>query len=414
LTVNFNQKGELGGLLNSLFLFFNASVQGTARFGKAMTTLSTTIDPVTGKTKKKLNPAQKVAFGIVGGSALLAAMNEEMSDIDDDGESFFSKIPDYEKERNLIIMKPNGKDYIKVPLPYGYNVFYNMGQALHDISTGNKDAGDTADFLVRSFTGAFSPLTVPTSDSKLVQTAKLVTPSVAKPFGDLVLNENFFGTQIFEENFPAGAPKPESQLGRRTTPEAYKAISKFLNEASGGGDFRSGFLDYQPEKLEYIVDQYIGGTGQFVKNIIATTQGLVDAATGEEVDLETRKIPFARRFAGENSRYIDQSQYYKRRDEISTLVRDYKESIESGQKPSLDKKVYASALALEKVYKNTDKRLKELRETKVTAEKIKDESKKKKILKKIETAEDKLFDQFNKTYLKLFKKYSEIQDVELQ
>lgn len=41
-------------------------------------------------------------------------------------------------------------------------------------------------------------------------------------------------------------------------------------------------------------------------------------------------------------------------------------------------------------------------------------TKKKRILKKIEAAEDKLFDQFNKTYLKLFKKYSEIQDVELQ
>ena len=414
LTVNFNQKGELGGLLNSLFLFFNASVQGTARFGKAMTTLSTTIDPVTGKTKKKLNPAQKVAFGIVGGSALLAAMNEEMSDIDDDGESFFSKIPDYEKERNLIIMKPNGKDYIKIPLPYGYNVFYNMGQALHDVSTGNKDAGDTASFLTRSFTGAFSPLTVPTSDSKLFQATKLVTPSVGKPIIDLALNENFFGTQIFEKNFPAGAPKPESQLGRRTTPEAYKAISKWLNEVSGGGEFRSGSIDVQPEIFEYIVDQYIGGTGQFVKNIMATTEGLVDAAAGEEFDLETRKIPFARRFAGENSRYIDQSQYYKRRDEISTLVRDYKESIASGQRPSLDNKVYSSALALEKVYKNIDKNLKGLRETRVNAEKIKDESKKKRILKKIEAAEDRLFDQFNKTYLKLFKKYSEIQDVELQ
>jgi len=414
LTVNFNQKGELGGLLNSLFLFFNASVQGTARFGKAMTTLSTTIDPVTGKTKKKLNPAQKVAFGIVGGSALLAAMNEEMSDVDDDGESFFSKIPDYEKERNLIIMKPNGKDYIKIPLPYGYNVFYNMGQALHDVSTGNKDAGDTASFLTRSFTGAFSPLTVPTSDSKLFQATKLVTPSVVKPIIDLALNENFFGTQIFEKNFPAGAPKPESQLGRRTTPEAYKAISKWLNEVSGGGEFRSGSIDVQPEIFEYIVDQYIGGTGQFVKNIMATTEGLVDAAAGEEFDLETRKIPFARRFAGENSRYIDQSQYYKRRDEISTLVRDYKESIASGQRPSLDNKVYSSALALEKVYKNIDKSLKGLRETRVNAEKIKDESKKKRILKKIETAEDRLFDQFNKTYLKLFKKYSEIQDVELQ
>ena len=414
LTVNFNQRGELGGLFNSLYLFFNASVQGTTRFAKAMTTLSETIDPVTGETKKKLNPAQKVAMGIVGGSALLAAMNEEMSDIDDDGESFFSKIPDYEKERNLIIMKPNGKDYVKIPLPYGYNVFYNMGQALYDVSTGNKDIGDTSTFLARSFAGAFSPINFAQSDKLSSSIIKAGTPTMFKPIADVAMNENFFGTKIFEENFPAGTPKPESQLGRRTTPEEYKAISKWLNEVSGGGEFRSGSIDVQPEIFEYIVDQYIGGTGQFVKNIMATTEGLVDAAAGEEFDLETRKIPFARRFAGENSRYIDQSQYYKRRDEISTLVRDYKESIASGQRPSLDKKVYASALALEKVYKNIDKKLKDLRETKVTAEKIKDESRKKRILKKIETAEDKLFDQFNKTYLKLFKKYSEIQDVELQ
>ena len=414
LTVNFNQRGELGGLFNSLYLFFNASVQGTTRFAKAMTTLSETIDPVTGETKKKLNPAQKVAMGIVGGSALLAAMNEEMSDIDDDGESFFSKIPDYEKERNLIIMKPNGKDYVKIPLPYGYNVFYNMGQALYDVSTGNKDIGDTSTFLARSFAGAFSPINFAQSDKLSSSIIKAGTPTMFKPIADVAMNENFFGTKIFEENFPAGTPKPESQLGRRTTPEEYKAISKWLNEVSGGGEFRSGSIDVQPEIFEYIVDQYIGGTGQFVKNIMATTEGLVDAAAGEEFDLETRKIPFARRFAGENSRYIDQSQYYKRRDEISTLVRDYKESIASGQRPSLDNKVYSSALALEKVYKNIDKKLKGLRETKVNAEKIKDESKKKRILKKIEATEDRLFDQFNKTYLKLFKKYSEIQDVELQ
>lgn len=414
LTVNFNQRGELGGLFNSLYLFFNASVQGTTRFAKAMTTLSETIDPVTGETKKKLNPAQKVAMGIVGGSALLAAMNEEMSDIDDDGESFFSKIPDYEKERNLIIMKPNGKDYVKIPLPYGYNVFYNMGQALYDVSTGNKDIGDTSTFLARSFAGAFSPINFAQSDKLSSSIIKAGTPTMFKPIADVAMNENFFGTKIFEENFPAGTPKPESQLGRRTTPEEYKAISKWLNEVSGGGEFRSGSIDVQPEIFEYIVDQYIGGTGQFAKNIMATTEGLVDAAAGEEFDLETRKIPFARRFAGENSRYIDQSQYYKRRDEISTLVRDYKESIASGQRPSLDNKVYSSALALEKVYKNIDKKLKGLRETKVNAEKIKDESKKKRILKKIEATEDRLFDQFNKTYLKLFKKYSEIQDVELQ
>jgi hypothetical protein len=34
----------------------------------------------------------------------MSLLNEAISDDDEDGKSFYSKIPDFEKERNIIIM----------------------------------------------------------------------------------------------------------------------------------------------------------------------------------------------------------------------------------------------------------------------------------------------------------------------
>ena len=39
ITVNFNKHGEYGQVLNSIYLFFNASVQGTSRLGRSLLTL---------------------------------------------------------------------------------------------------------------------------------------------------------------------------------------------------------------------------------------------------------------------------------------------------------------------------------------------------------------------------------------
>ena len=38
ITVNFNKSGELTPSINSWFLFFNAAVQGTSRFGRSFAT----------------------------------------------------------------------------------------------------------------------------------------------------------------------------------------------------------------------------------------------------------------------------------------------------------------------------------------------------------------------------------------
>ena len=191
LTINFNQSGTWSPFLNSFYLFFNASVQGTARLAKAMTSPRKVKDPKTGKMTEvkfdKFNPltwnrAQQAAGLIITLGGLTAMGNRALSDEDEDGISYYDKIPDYEKERNIIIMNPlTGKDYFKIPLPYGYNIFYNIGNSIQDVMSQNKSPAEGIGFLTRSLLGSFSPINFSDSPNLSTQIAKTVVPSALKP-----------------------------------------------------------------------------------------------------------------------------------------------------------------------------------------------------------------------------------------
>jgi hypothetical protein len=45
ITVNFNKQGEWGAAMNATYLFFNASVQGTARLGRSLTKMKPAVAP---------------------------------------------------------------------------------------------------------------------------------------------------------------------------------------------------------------------------------------------------------------------------------------------------------------------------------------------------------------------------------
>ena len=81
---------------------------------------------------------QGMVASMVGSGALLSALAEAMSDEDDNGESFYANIPNYVKERNIVIMKDNGKDYHTIPLPYGYNAFHVLGANIQEMMSGMK------------------------------------------------------------------------------------------------------------------------------------------------------------------------------------------------------------------------------------------------------------------------------------
>tara|TARA_R110002073_G_scaffold3315_6_gene22356 strand:- start:14101 stop:19374 length:5274 start_codon:yes stop_codon:yes gene_type:complete len=397
LTINFNQKGEYGTLLNTMFLFFNASVQGTVRFAKAMTTLKKEVQP-DGTTKYGLNAGQKVAGILASASATATMINILFSGEDEDGVPFFNKIPDYEKERNFIVMDPTSDkgEYFKVPLPYGYNIFHNAGSIGMEVAMGTRSAGDGAGFMVNSLVGAFNPIGLSKSETVWGTMAK-VAPTFLKPIIELAINENYFGSTIYNENFPSGTPKPESTLARPSTNEYLVDMTKFLNEATHGSDYVPGYVDINADKVEHILEFLGGGTLKFLNNVSKAGKYVFQKASGEEVEIKASEVPMIRKLFGEPSAFMDKEIYMDRRVEIKQLYAEYKSNL----KENRGKEKYDGVSTLNYKIKNVDKKLKRLREQMAKASDIEDVIKKSKRIKELREKEKSVIAEFNKTFNKL-------------
>lgn len=400
LTVNFNKSGEWGTLFNSLFLFFNASIQGSVRFAKAMGTMKKTVRP-DGTVKKSLNRGQKIAMGVTAFSSVVTMLNQAISDEDEDGQSFYSKIPDYEKERNFIFMNPaNGQDYFKIPLPYGYNIFHNLGSISTEVASGERSVGDGIGFLTSSTINSFVPVSFGGGEEAANRIASSLAPTIAKPIVALAVNEDHFGSQIYNENLPFGVPKPDSAMGRKSTPEAYKAISKFLNEASGGNDYESGAMDFAPESLYYISKFFVGGTGRFVGNTAETIGTGIDAAKGKPVDLELRKVPFVRKLYAEPNEFVDQSTFFDRYEMIRQRSLALTEKMKTRDITPEERSNLPKVKATEKIYDEISKKLSEIRKQKKQVENIEDPIRRAERLNVLEDRYFKLIKKANGTFNK--------------
>ncbi len=350
MTVNFNRRGEVGTLLNATYMFANASIQGTANFVRTMGTLK-------GDKKlnwKNLNNAQKIAIGITSGAYFLAMANRESAGDDEDDENWYDKVPDYVKERNIVIMKslfggPQDGAYWKIPLPYGFNVFSVLGTSVEGAMNGNKSVPQSAASLSLAALGSFSPIGFQQSQTMHGGVLKNITPTVLKPSVDVSLNENFMGSSIYTKNFPFGTPKPESSLGRRFTPEAYKAFAQWMNESTGGTEYRPGAVDVNPDVMQYFLDYFGGSAYSFFGSKLPDFA--YRSATG--VPIEPSKTPFISRISGRVTPYADTDKFYKRRDEINQIKDEYRSLPASERFEYQDR----DKLKLLGVLDNTEKRL---------------------------------------------------------
>lgn len=315
MTVNFNRRGEQGVLLNSLYMFANASIQGTANMMRSLAHLNGSGPLLERLRWGNLNMAQKLALTATGAGYLLASLNRAGAGQDGDGENWYDKVPDYVKEHNVVIMKSlfGGKagEYWSIPLPYGYNMFYLLGSTAEGVTRGNMTTSKAAGNIVGGMLGAFNPLGSEDSKTLTGTLFKNAAPTILRPVADLWANENFMGTQIYQENFPGGTPKPESTLGRRSTPEAYKAFAGWLNSVSGGSQYRSGALDINPDKMKYWIDYVSGGMGRFAGKTIDAA-----AKSYNGIDIPPQQIPFLGKISGKVMPYADQQAMYEHIDEL--------------------------------------------------------------------------------------------------
>ncbi|MBE2895532.1 hypothetical protein HPC38_01395 [Pasteurellaceae bacterium HPA106] len=321
MTVNFNRRGEYGANISALYLFANASVQGSANFIRTMGSLN-------GDKKlrwRNLNRAQKFGLIMIATGYGLGLMNRMLSDEDDDGELFYDKIPDFVKERNIIIMKNDGKGgYWKIPLPYGYNIFHVLGSTAESVIAGKKSVGKASMFLTNTILGSFSPISLSDSNHISGWLLKNAAPSATKPFMDLYANENFSANPIHNDMNMFGAQTPASSSGRMKTPEVYKQITQYVNKLTGGSEYRSGWLDFYPEDLKYIVDTIGGGAMRFwgVKIVSSNYDKWVNDI--DYKDQAAGGYPFLSLVSAESLPYEDQTKYYDRRNEILQLAKERK------------------------------------------------------------------------------------------
>jgi hypothetical protein len=397
LTVNFNRKGEVGASMNALYMFFNASVQGTAAFARAMGTMK--IDE---NGARKLNVAQKAAIGIMFASFGLAILNRSVAGEDDDGENWWDKVPDYVKERNLVLMKsmwggPEG-EYITIPLPYGYNVFNALATTLDSGVNGNKSVAQSAGTMVKAMMGAFSPLGVAESDSFAGAATRSLAPTAVKPLADLAANENFFGSKIFAENFEFGTKRPDSHLHLRSTNDFWVWTAEFLNDSTGGSPYRSGLIDVSPDKMGYMFNYFVGGAGQFYSRIVHL--GIKGV---QEREIEATEVPFVRRFTGKVNWYADQQKFYDRKEEIDQLV-DERKTLDYGSQERKEFELeHKAMLSLQLTSKSVAAELTRLRKqrNKITDDEDMSEKDKEEKLKPIELKMQTAINRFNAAYKKV-------------
>lgn len=316
LTVNFNRKGEKGQALNAWYMFANASIQGSFNLLRAVSPLRRNADGDF-KFDPKMNTAQRVAAGMVATGYFFAAMNRAAGE-DEDGVPYWDKVPRHVRERNLVLLFPNDPTkYYTFPLPYGFNIFFNMG----DVAEGaiNSDylprrRGLLGQMILGSL-NSFSPFGVPAGDDALTGVGLTLTPSVLKPFAELMTNQSeFTGGPIYPEEMPYGAQPVESYRSFRSTKEVYKDITEFMNDFSGGNKYESGYVDIAPDSLEHVVEYALGGMYRTGSRLLETIDAL-----GDGRELAPNNVPYLRSFVGENKFYEDQSIFYDRLEDIDNV-----------------------------------------------------------------------------------------------
>ena len=419
ITVNFNRSGEWGSTLNSAYLFFNAAMQGNARLLKSVVLGKNPImtngqDP---KWYDRVSTPQKIAAGmsILGG--LQTMMNIAMSDEDEDGELWYNKIPDYEKERNMIIMAPDGKNYFKIPMPYGYNLFHNFGLAMAETSSGNRDVDAAFMFLGLSAMSSFSPISFGQAENAVDYLTKASAPTAMKPFMEVGYNETYFGSQVYQEQLPFGTPRPESHMAFRS-PEALQDLMITINEMTGGSKYKSGDVDINPDPYWYMFEYFIGGAGTFVTqsgalavdgyNTAAQIANQISEAESDDevfdaiinpnnyADINLTKVPLIKRQYGQPSRYYDFDKYQENRVEVNQLYRELKEEPKSDAGDR-----YKGVGALYSELREADKVMKEIRDQKSKARDIENPLEKAREINRLMELERTIMVKFNKRYNEL-------------
>lgn len=339
ITVNFNRKGQMTHFLQPFFLFINPAIQGAHILFKAL----------------EHPKVQMAAAALVGSTIALGMYNLQAGGEDEDGIPYWDKIPQMTKDRNLIIMLPPGDyslpgveevsqvgRYIKIPLPYGINVFSSIGNAMLDLvrHRGDKSQGRNAGRvfvdLVQSAAMSWNPLG---GESPMTQ----MLPAI-QPFMQHAFNYNRFGQQLYPDR--RGSTPPSELFYEYQRGSASQRLARLINSATGGSEFKEGLISIPPPVLYNYVSYYLGGPGMFIEGALITP--FMQAQTRGRVEID--QIPIIRQWYGTVGLRESRRMFAEKSKEATEAVDRLKKMVTAGHDPLPEDEILIQAgAAAEKV-----------------------------------------------------------------
>ena len=157
-------------------------------------------------------------------------------------------------------------------------------------------------------------------------------PSSVKPLVEAyVLNRRWTGLPVYKDT-PYNKSDPEWTKAYKSADQTLVEISKFINEATGGDDFKKGAIDINPAKVEYLLSGVLGG----YENTVEKLKKMAETAAGQR-DFEWRNMLLANRVvtSGDESTEFRklQNEFYRYKDEADEtkrLLRKYENAENEG------------------------------------------------------------------------------------
>ena len=316
-SVNFDAKGNWGRVLNTIYAFFNASVQSLYRF--AQTTTNNNMPIYTGQSKSKLNWRGVLLPTIVipAFAIILDTINRIVAERDDKEKENYRKINKYTKDNNIIIPIIGTGKHVKIPIAYVLNIPWTLGNVIGDYARGEITADDAFVRMLNSIGNSVNPL------NSSLSAFSTYLPTAVRPFAQLAENTDFSGNPIYKEQV-FGAKKPESEMYFKSVSEENKAFAKWLNRIAGGNEFVSSskLTDINPEWLDYVMMQYSGGIGR----ISVKTKEAVKRLVSDEEILDIADVPLVSMFIGKPSENFDLTIAYHYMEESNRKILSEKET----------------------------------------------------------------------------------------
>lgn len=292
-TINFNTKGTYGPAINSLYMFANASIQGTVKNLKVMNPLK---HPKTFATTNT----------ILGGAVMaVGAHNDKINP------NWREEVDEWDRTKNIVWLldTQDGVKEIKMPISYGLTPFKAVWDLIDDSRAGKFKGGDkAAKTILTSILESYNPVGGTDPLSAIMPTILDLPVAVGR-------NLKWTGSNIHPD-YKSALPKSEQVYSSEYKSTRDKAIVKFFQDMKDGGG-----ADINPENVIYVLNDLLGGAGGFVSDVA----NVAATAIKKDEDVKLKDVPFVKRFYKEKTQeQIDMTTSRNEKDDFKEELNNFK------------------------------------------------------------------------------------------